>query len=146
MNPAFSQAESPYFCGDCAVYESYCLGPDGVIDSDTDCPAQPLGAPGTQTEIVACSFVVDDATVEGTCAWSKLAQYPSDDCGGDMMHDGEGCEITDADGLTVEGICELGGCVGGSEPELAAGCQAFGASQFAFLALLVALFPRRRQA
>jgi Synergist-CTERM protein sorting domain-containing protein len=155
MLPQLSWATSPLTCPVfCTVYESYCLGPDNAIQSESECPDVPPGVAGTDMEVIACEFSLGDSTVEGTCGWSRLADYSSDDCVdySDWPVERSPCEALDAEGTVVHGVCE-GGCGGtGSHGDdganalgAAAGCQAVGASQLLLMLLLPAFLRRRRE-
>ena len=144
-------AESPPSCGIfCAVYESYCLGPDDAVQSSLECPHVPPSGPGTEREVISCAFIADDTTLEGVCGWSRLGDYESSDCGDDSFFPVEPtpCDATDWQGEAVSGVCE-GGCEESdwqaSDGASAGGCQAAVASPFVALLWLIPVLLRRRR-
>ena len=146
LAPTVVWATSPEYCGDCTVYESYCLVDNGVVGVDLECPELPSGPPGSDMEPIACSFVMNDATVEGTCSWSALEMVDSDSCLGDQSFGNlyAECEGVSSDGELLSGLCTEYPCSGGGDSG-PFGCQAFGVSQIGSLLLLAAFFSRRRR-
>jgi len=154
MLPQLSWAESQPTCpAHCAIYESYCLGPDSGIQSESECPDTPPEQTGVEREVIACEFSLGDSTVEGTCGWSLLAHYDSDDCPySSLPVDPSPCAAVDADGVTVSGVCE-GGCAFPSTgsagvstvDDAAAGCQAAGLNPALMVGLLWGFYARRRR-
>ena len=143
--PHMGMAERPITCPVyCAVYESYCMGPDEAIQSASECPGVPPEDVGTESEVIGCAFTLGDTTVEGTCGWSRLGDYDSSDCErvSTVPVEPSPCEAVDVDGVAVSGVCE-GGCDGTYGYEAGGdsswGCQALAASQLLPLFWLVSV-------